>query len=81
GSITLHNYVLNAGNTSLYQSNIPFGCTGGNTVGNTGNGCVTFGGAPFGWYEDPATQAAGGDSSPVNYTGGSAAAGQCGKPR
>src|SRR4051794_40232268 len=29
GTITTNNYVLNAGNTSLYQSAIPIGCTGG----------------------------------------------------
>jgi prepilin-type N-terminal cleavage/methylation domain-containing protein len=75
GSITLHNYVLNAGNTSFYQSNLPFGCTAGSA------GCVPFGGAPFGWYEDPATQNAGGDSSPVDYVGGNAANGRCGRPR
>jgi prepilin-type processing-associated H-X9-DG protein len=28
---------------------------------------VTFGGAPFGWYEDPATLAVGGDASPPQY--------------
>jgi prepilin-type processing-associated H-X9-DG protein len=79
GTNTLHNYVLNAGNTSFYQSSIPFNCTGGSTVG--ANGCVIFGGAPFGWYEDPATQAAGGDSSPVNYTSGNAALGKSGRQR
>ena len=42
---------------------------------------MTFGGAPFGWYEDPATLAAGGDSSPVNYTTGDPATGKSGKPR
>jgi len=77
--ITMHNYVLNAGNSNFYQVSTPIGCTGGNTVG--ANGCVTFGGAPFGWYEDPATLAAGGDSSPTNYTSGNAAAGLSGKPR
>jgi len=81
GALTLHNYVLNAGNTSYYQSNLPFGCTGGDTTGANGSGCITFGGAPFGWYEDPATQAAGGDSSPVDYTGGDPNQGKCGKPR
>jgi hypothetical protein len=29
GPLTLHNYVLNAGNTSFYQTNLPAGCTGG----------------------------------------------------
>ena len=79
GSITLHNYVLNAGNTSFYQVSVPIGCTGGSTIG--AGGCVTFGGAPFGWYEDPATLAAGGDASPTNYTTGNAALGKCGRPR
>ncbi len=80
GSLTMHNYVLNAGNTNLYQVSMPVNCTGGTPVGGAG-GCVTFGGAPFGWYTDPAALAAGGDSSPVNYTSGSAAAGQMGKPQ
>ncbi len=78
GSITNHNYVLNAGNTSLYQAPIPIGCTGGSVTSTT---CTTFGGAPFGWYEDPAMLAVGGDSSPVDYTNGSAATGLCGRPR
>ncbi|NBO91303.1 MAG: DUF1559 domain-containing protein [Planctomycetia bacterium] len=78
GSIMNHNYVLNAGNTSLYQASIPIGCTGGSVLSTT---CTTFGGAPFGWYEDPATLAAGGDSSPVDYTNGSPAQGKSGRPR
>jgi prepilin-type processing-associated H-X9-DG protein len=68
GTITMHNYVLNAGNTNFYQVSTPIGCTNGSTIG--ANGCVTFGGAPFGWYEDPATLAAGGDASPTDYTTG-----------
>ncbi len=68
-SYTTHNYVLNAGNSNLYQVSTPVGCANGSTVG--ANGCVTFGGAPFGWYEDPATLAAGGDASPPNYSGSS----------
>jgi len=80
GSITLHNYVLNAGNSNFYQASTPLGCAGGTTVGGAG-GCVTFGGAPFGWYEDPATLAAGGDSSPVNYGSGNPALGLSGRPR
>jgi prepilin-type N-terminal cleavage/methylation domain-containing protein/prepilin-type processing-associated H-X9-DG protein len=80
GTLTLHNYVLNAGNTNLYQTSLPFGCTGGNTTGTGATaGCVTFGGAPFGWYNDPAAQAAGGDSSPTDYNGGNPAAGIMGK--
>jgi prepilin-type N-terminal cleavage/methylation domain-containing protein/prepilin-type processing-associated H-X9-DG protein len=78
-NLTMHNYVLNAGNSNLYQVSTPVGCTNGNTVG--ANGCVTFGGAPFGWYEDPATLAAGGDSSPANYTSGDATQGKSGRPR
>ena len=80
GSNTLHNYVLNAGNSNFYQVSTPVGCTGGDTMGAT-NGCVTFGGAPFGWYEDPAALAVGGDSSPPDYINGSAAQGRMGKPR
>ena len=75
GTITNHNYVLNAGNTSFYQTQIPLGCASGSA------GCVDFGGAPFGWYEDPAMLAAGGDSSPVNYSSGLASDGKAGRPR
>jgi prepilin-type N-terminal cleavage/methylation domain-containing protein/prepilin-type processing-associated H-X9-DG protein len=78
GVIVNNNYVLNAGNTSFYQVSIPIGCTGGSVTSTT---CTNFGGAPFGWYEDPATLAAGGDSSPVNYSGGNPAAGLSGRPR
>ncbi len=77
GTNTMHSYVLNAGNTSFFQTALPSGCTGGNTIGSTG--CVTFGGAPFAWYNDPA--AAGGDSSPVDYTNGDPNAGRMGKPQ
>ena len=79
GSFTMHNYVLNAGNSNFYQVNTPVGCTNGSPTG--ANGCVTFGGSPFGWYEDPATLAAGGDASPPNYTSGNPAQGLSGKPR
>ena len=65
GSLTMHNYVLNAGNSNFYQVNTPTTCTNGSTTG--ANGCVVFGGAPFNWYEDPATLAAGGDASPPAY--------------
>ena len=81
GAVTMHNYVLNAGNTSFYQVNIPSPtCTGGTTTNPVGS-CVTFGGAPFGWYEDPVTLAAGGDSSPTNYSSGDATTGKSGRPR
>jgi prepilin-type N-terminal cleavage/methylation domain-containing protein/prepilin-type processing-associated H-X9-DG protein len=66
GSIVNNNYVLNAGNTSFYQ--LPM------------QG-VAFGGAPFGWYEDPATAAAGGDASPVNYSTGDPNTAKGGRPR
>jgi len=79
GTLTMHNYVLNAGNSNFYQVNTPVGCTGGDTIGT--NGCVVFGGAPFGWYSDPAALAAGGDASPPDYTAGNPALGQMGKPR
>ncbi|MBY0515029.1 MAG: DUF1559 domain-containing protein [Gemmataceae bacterium] len=77
GGITMHNYVLNAGNTSFYQTNLPFGCTGGSTVG--ANGCVQYGGAPFGWYEDPNSGT--GDASPPNYSAQSPTLGVDGQPR
>jgi prepilin-type N-terminal cleavage/methylation domain-containing protein/prepilin-type processing-associated H-X9-DG protein len=79
GQNTLHNYVLNAGNSNFYQVSTPINCTGGSTTG--ANGCVTFGGAPFGWYEDPAALAVGGDSSPVLYGTGDATQGKMGRPR
>jgi len=79
GTLTMHNYVLNAGNSNLYQVSTPVGCTNGSTIGD--NGCVTFGGAPFGWYEDPATLAAGGDASPTDYTAGNPTQGLSGRPR
>jgi prepilin-type processing-associated H-X9-DG protein len=50
GTRTKHNYVLNAGNTTFFQTNLPLNCTGGNTLGTTG--CTTYGGSPFGWYEN-----------------------------
>ncbi len=78
GVIMNHNYVLNAGNTSFYQVSIPIGCPNPSVTSTT---CTAFGGAPFGWYEDPATVAAGGDSSPVDYTNGKASDGKNGRPR
>ncbi len=44
GSTTEHNYVLNAGNTSFFQRELPIGCTPGKA------GCTPFLGAPFGYY-------------------------------
>jgi prepilin-type N-terminal cleavage/methylation domain-containing protein/prepilin-type processing-associated H-X9-DG protein len=78
-TLTMHNYVLNAGNTNFYQVSTPVGCTNGSTTG--ANGCVTFGGAPFGWYEDPLALQAGGDASPPNYTSGDPTTGIAGRPR
>jgi prepilin-type N-terminal cleavage/methylation domain-containing protein/prepilin-type processing-associated H-X9-DG protein len=46
GTRTKHNYVLNAGNTTFFQVNLPLGCATGSA------GCTKFGGAPFGWYEN-----------------------------
>ena len=57
-TLTKHNYALNAGNTSLYQTALPLGCTPGTA------GCTAFGGAPFNFYgNDPVALAAGGDST------------------
>ena len=42
---TMHNYVLNAGNTTLFQVGLPLGCT-------SGAGCTPFLGSPFGFYEN-----------------------------
>jgi prepilin-type N-terminal cleavage/methylation domain-containing protein/prepilin-type processing-associated H-X9-DG protein len=56
GRWTKHNYVLNAGNTTFFQENLPLvpspsssrnglaPCTAGTP------GCTVFGGAPFSWY-------------------------------
>jgi prepilin-type N-terminal cleavage/methylation domain-containing protein/prepilin-type processing-associated H-X9-DG protein len=79
GANTMHNYVLNAGNSNFYQVSTPIDCPNGSTTG--ANGCVTFGGAPFGWYEDPATLAAGGDASPTDWTNGDPNQGKSGRPR
>lgn len=49
GTLTKHNYALNAGNTNLYQVAVPMGCSGGSVTDPT---CRRFGGAPFGWYEN-----------------------------
>lgn len=45
GTRTKHNYVLNAGNTTFFQVNLPLRCVTGTA------GCTQFLGAPFGWYE------------------------------
>jgi prepilin-type N-terminal cleavage/methylation domain-containing protein/prepilin-type processing-associated H-X9-DG protein len=86
GTRSKHNYALNAGNTTFYQTELPFNCTGGTTIGNPTNGCVSFGGAPFGWYEDRASRDNGGWDSTVPWAAPSAAypnieAGRMGRPR
>jgi prepilin-type N-terminal cleavage/methylation domain-containing protein/prepilin-type processing-associated H-X9-DG protein len=84
GTRTKHNYALNAGNTTFYQTELPFNCVGGTTVGNAA-GCVSFGGAPFAWYNDRRVRDAGGDSpNPWNApsaTWPSPQAGTLGKPQ
>jgi prepilin-type N-terminal cleavage/methylation domain-containing protein/prepilin-type processing-associated H-X9-DG protein len=50
---TKHNYVLNAGNTTLFQVALPLGCTVGKA------GCTPFLGAPFGYYTGASTDATG----------------------
>jgi prepilin-type N-terminal cleavage/methylation domain-containing protein/prepilin-type processing-associated H-X9-DG protein len=80
GTLTKHNYVLNAGNTTFYQVALPLGCTPGTA------GCTPFGGAPFNWYNnDPVNLAVGGDSTqpygnPAPPGGPDAAAGKMGQP-
>ena len=86
GTRMKHNYVLNAGNTTFYQTELPFNCTGGTTIGNPSNGCVSFGGAPFGWYEDRASRDNGGWDSTVPWDAPSTnypniQAGRMGRPR
>jgi len=63
GNLTKHNYALNAGNTSFFQSPVPLGCTVGSA------GCTPFLGAPFNWYPNGDTLY-GGQDSPVPWTDG-----------
>jgi prepilin-type N-terminal cleavage/methylation domain-containing protein/prepilin-type processing-associated H-X9-DG protein len=53
GSTTEHNYVLNIGNTSFYQTSLPVGCSPGTA------GCTPFLGAPFGYYNGAAIDSTG----------------------
>jgi prepilin-type N-terminal cleavage/methylation domain-containing protein len=53
GTTTEHNYVVNAGNSNFYQTATPIGCTPGTA------GCVTFLGAPFGYYNNSAINSTG----------------------
>jgi prepilin-type N-terminal cleavage/methylation domain-containing protein/prepilin-type processing-associated H-X9-DG protein len=47
--LTKHNYVLNAGNTTFYQVNLPLVSAAQPCAAGT-PGCTVFGGAPFSWY-------------------------------
>jgi prepilin-type N-terminal cleavage/methylation domain-containing protein/prepilin-type processing-associated H-X9-DG protein len=70
---TKHNYVLNAGNTTFYQVNLPL-INGGKDPCVAGTpGCTVFGGAPFSWYAN-ADLASGLDSTNP-YNGGPPPAG------
>ena len=69
GSLTKHNYALNAGNTNLYQVNVPFGCT-------SGAGCIVYGGAPFSFYENSNLV----NDSTFPYNAGAPPAGASGEP-
>jgi prepilin-type processing-associated H-X9-DG protein len=53
GVTTQHNYVVNAGNTSFFQTATPIGCTPGTP------GCIQFLGAPFGYYNGVAIESSG----------------------
>jgi prepilin-type N-terminal cleavage/methylation domain-containing protein len=53
GVTTEHNYVLNAGNTSFFQTATPIGCKVGSA------GCTPFLGAPFGYYNGVAIESSG----------------------
>jgi prepilin-type N-terminal cleavage/methylation domain-containing protein len=73
GNLTQHNYVLNAGNTTFYQVNLPLGCKSGTA------GCTVFGGAPFGWYEN--SDLVNDSTYPWTTPPSDPAKGQMGKPR
>jgi prepilin-type N-terminal cleavage/methylation domain-containing protein/prepilin-type processing-associated H-X9-DG protein len=73
GTRTKHNYVLNAGNTTFYQVNLPLGCTAGTP------GCTVFGGAPFGWYEN--SDLVNDSTFPWTTPPSDPAAGRMGRPR
>jgi prepilin-type processing-associated H-X9-DG protein len=53
GVTTHHNYAVNVGNTSFFQTATPIGCTPGTP------GCTPFLGAPFGYYNGVAIQSSG----------------------
>ncbi len=59
GTLVKNNYVLNAGNTTLYARNLPSGCVAGTT------GCVVAGGAPFDFYSASPNDS-GDSTSPYN---------------
>jgi prepilin-type N-terminal cleavage/methylation domain-containing protein/prepilin-type processing-associated H-X9-DG protein len=71
GVLTKHNYVLNAGNTTLFQVGLPLGCTGG-------AGCTQFLGAPFSFYRNSDLN---NDSTfPYNASSSNPALGKMGTP-
>jgi hypothetical protein len=75
GSLTKHNYALNAGNTSFFQSPLPLGCKPGTP------GCTPFKGAPFNWYTGGDTIYGGWDSVfPYNKPGTQPGTGPMGSP-
>ncbi|HJZ90348.1 MAG TPA: DUF1559 domain-containing protein [Gemmataceae bacterium] len=76
-TMTKHNYALNAGNTNLYQVNVPMGCTNPTIDGSSG--CRLFGGAPFGWYER--SNLVNDSTFPYNITQSNPDNGTMGRPR
>jgi prepilin-type N-terminal cleavage/methylation domain-containing protein/prepilin-type processing-associated H-X9-DG protein len=76
-TLTKHNYVLNAGNTTFFQVPLPLGCRVGTA------GCTPFLEAPFGWYEnsDLNWDATVPWNAPRPPQGPDAAAGKMGRPR
>jgi prepilin-type N-terminal cleavage/methylation domain-containing protein/prepilin-type processing-associated H-X9-DG protein len=76
GTLTKHNYVLNAGNTTFFQVGLPLGCKAGTP------GCTPFLGAPFSWYanSDLNWDSTVPYNAPPPPQGPDAAAGQMGRP-
>jgi prepilin-type N-terminal cleavage/methylation domain-containing protein/prepilin-type processing-associated H-X9-DG protein len=77
GQQTKHNYAINAGNTNLYQVNVPMGCSNPTIDGSSG--CRKFGGAPFGYYEN--SDLVGDSTTPYTNPPSDPANGRMGKPR
>ena len=77
-NLAKNNYVLNSGNTTLFQGNLPLGCTTGAA------GCVTFGGAPFDFYSavtDNSSDSTVPYNAPAPPGGPDKEAGKFGKPQ